>query len=230
MKTLMALCVAALCIGCAAKHWPTQNEPGVRLEGILDEWREMRDAGLQCEDSGRHDNPQVDCGRLRDALERVAVEFPRDAQILFVSAVLAYETGAREQAQFYLDTTLDRSPDHARAAELRSRIALEEGNLAFAERLLDRTIELRPDAAGLREARAAVAYAMRDWAAARRALTTAGRLGAPAWRLDYHEGLISEAEGDLERAEAFYREALAARPDWQAPRSRIRGLWAERAR
>ena len=81
--------------------------------------------------------------------------------------------------------------------------------------------------AALREARAAVAYAMRDWAEARHALTTAERLGAPSWRLDYHHGLVCEAEGDVDRAEMFYRSALEKRPDWAAPRARVRGLWAE---
>ncbi len=228
MKTLLTLFVVVVCAGCASQPWPTEHDPGTKLEDILTEWQEMRAAGLRCEDSDRHDNVRVDCGRLRDALERVAITFPQNTDVLFASAVLAYASGEREQAQFHLDTVLERKPDHATAAELRSRIAIEEGNLAFATRLLDQTIELRPDVASLREVRAAVAYAMRDWEEARKALNTAARLGAPAWRLDYHQGLVCEAEGDVLRAETHYRAALEARPEWEAPQGRLRGLWAER--
>ena len=119
MRVLTMACVVAMFAGCATQPWPAEDDPGVRVDGILAEWRAMREAGLRCEDSGRHDGAQVDCGRLRDALELVSVEFPRDTRVRFASAVLAYEAGERERAQFYLDTLLDRAPDHARAAELR---------------------------------------------------------------------------------------------------------------
>ncbi len=225
---VLTLLVVALG-GCATpRPWPDARDSRVQLDAILAEWREMREAGLSCQDSERHDNVVVDCGRLRDGLERVSLEFPRDPELQFASAVLAYETGEREQAQFYLDMTLSRDPGHVEAAVLRSRIALEEGNAPFAERLLDRTIEVRPEAPGLREARAAVGYALRDWEEARRSLDVAARLGAPEWRVEYHRGLIAEGEGDLSAAKTHYGHAAAARPDWTPPRARIRGIEAER--
>ena len=227
MRVLTGFLVSFLFAGCATQPWPMENDPGVRMDEVVSEWRTMREAGAGCEDSERHDDAQVDCGRLRDALERLSVEFPHDDRIRFASAVLAYETGQRERAQFYLDTLLERAPDHARGAELRSRIAIEDGNLALAERLVERTIELRPDVPSLREAKAAVAYGAGDFVKARHALDTAERLGAPAWRLAYHRGLISEAQGERAGAERYYRDALEARPDWAAPQARIRGLWAE---
>jgi cell division septation protein DedD len=226
LRVLVAL-ACGVAIGCSSAGWPTRGDPRVRLEALLSEWEQMRAAGGACEDSGRHDAPQRDCARLRDELQRLQLEFPRHPALFFAGAVLAYESGAIEQAQAQLDVLLARTPGHARAAVLRARIALEEGNVPFARKLLGQSIDLVPDDFALREAFAAVAYADQDWAGSERALRAAERLGAPAWRIAYHYGLIAEARGDLRTADEQYRKAVLARPDWNAPRVRIRGLWAD---
>lgn len=223
-RSLAAALLAALLPGCATRSWPEASDPGVRLEALLEEWREMRSLGLRCEDSGRHDDAVVDCGRLRNEIEAALVEFPNDVELLFAGAVLAQEASESEQAQALLDTLLSRAPGNARAAILRSQIALEDGNLAFALRLLDRSIELQPADPGLRESRAAVAYLERDWPRARRELTAAERLGAPAWRVAYHRALVAEAVGEWKIAASAYRAAIEARPEWSAPYERLRGL------
>jgi hypothetical protein len=57
-------------------------------------------------------------------------------------------------------------------------------------------------------------------------LSMAGALGAPAWRVAYHRGLIEEASGRLAQASRFYEEALQGNPGWPPAESRLKALRA----
>jgi tetratricopeptide (TPR) repeat protein len=101
---------------------------------------------------------------------------------------------------------------------------VEQGDLPFARRFLEAQIRLAPDHAGLHETYAAALFlggAMDD---ARRELTTAGRLGAPRWRVAYHLGLLEEAAQRLDEARRLYAEALAAHPGWEPAQARLNAL------
>jgi hypothetical protein len=65
---------------------------------------------------------------------------------------------------------------------------------------------------------------------ARRELMTARAMGAPAWRVAYHLGLVEEADGRPATAMAHYREAIQGNPNWQAARSRLNALGAQPSR
>ena len=65
-----------------------------------------------------------------------------------------------------------------------------------------------------------------DWEAAEKRLRAAERLGAPDWRVAYHRGLIAEARGRIDEAEAHYRRSLDASPSFTRARVRLAGLAA----
>ena len=102
---------------------------------------------------------------------------------------------------------------------LRTQIAIDEGNLRFAQPLLDEQPELTADHPGPRELPASVAYLQGEYAQADRSLEIARQLGAPAWRVAYHRGLIAEASDRPEREAQAYAECLETAPDFAPARS-----------
>ena len=219
---LLPLAVAAL--GGCATFQGTPHEADERLAEIVGEWRAQRSAGKGCLDEVGPRRPVVDCGRLLKELDLLALEFPRNPDVLFAAAGLAQEDGRPEKAQTYLSALFALRPSHPEAAILRARIAIGEGNLPLAERTLDQQIELVPDHPGLRETSASVAYLRGDWDAAEQRLRAAEQLGAPDWRIAYHRGLIAEAQGRTDEASAHYRRSLDANPGFERARSRLAGM------
>ena len=61
-----------------------------------------------------------------------------------------------------------------------------------------------------------------------RALDAAAALGAPAWRVDFHRGLVEELRGAFDAAAARYRDALVANPDCAEAQQRLTGIEARR--
>lgn len=224
-----ALILALLVAGCAAPNGPrvmTDEDPDVRLAELLERWDALREIGAAC--SAHPDRgPVADCAQLQNAVERLTLEFPRHAPSLLASAVLSAEAGELQKAQSYLDALFAVSPSHPEAAVLRSRIAIAEGNLRYARRLLSEQVQLAPAHAGLREAQAGVSYLERRWPEAERALAVAEQLGAPAWRVAYHRGLVAEARGAWGEAEEQYQRALIGNPAFTAARARLAGIAAD---
>lgn len=73
-----------------------------------------------------------------------------------------------------------------------------------------------------------IRYLSGEFDAARRELTIAERLGAPAWRVAFNRGLIDEAQGRGDQAMDYYRKALEENPEYEPARFRLRGLESER--
>jgi len=225
-----ALALAALLgLGCAGASGPfgpapERQDAAPQLAALVARWEALEASGRTCQDLPRAGQPERDCGRIELELRRLASEFPNEPSVLLANAVVLHDTGTPSRAQAYLDAALAARPTYPEAAVLRSRIASEEGNLPFARRLLRESIELSPDHPELREAAASVAYLRGDLAEARRQLRAAERLGAPAWRVAYHRGLVAEAADDPEAAAAHYRHALGIRPGYERARSRLAGL------
>jgi tetratricopeptide (TPR) repeat protein len=219
----------AFSFACAwgSQKTPEKEEPSVRVTKLLDEWLRTREDGGSCASGGRS-YPFVDCGRIQAGIVSLGLEFPTNPEVLLVNAVVAFETHQPEQAQSYLDALLEQDPSHPGAAVLRSRLALDQGNLPHALRLLNDQLTLRPDSADLREALGSVYYLSGEFDAARRELTIAERLGAPAWRVAFNRGLIDEAQGRGDQAMDYYRKALEENPEYEPARSRLRGLESER--
>ncbi len=216
---------AALALGAGCQSPPgNPYDPAVRLEALLESWRETRSNGWSCEESAPHDSPIIDCERIRDELEQMAYDFPRNVPVLFANAVVAFEYRRYGRCQMFLDGLFEVQPAHADAAVLRSRIAVREGNMRFARRLLEEQIELTPDHAGLREARAAVFYLTGDLEEADRELRAALRLGAPEARIAYHRGLVAEADDRVREAGHYYARAVELDPEDQRAAGRLRGI------
>lgn len=221
------LATALALAGCAPSSLASRRtaaDPDQRLDEILQAYDSNRAAESGCLDDFEAGHAVVDCGRLRRQVEALALEHPRHVRILLVDAQLAYVAREPVRAQQLLDQVLALDPAQGDAAALRARIALGEGNLRFASVLVARSIRLSPAHAELREVQAATDYLAGRFDDARRALDAAARLGAPAWRVAYHRGLLAEAEGDSTLARQCYEEALTDRPDWAPAAARLAGL------
>jgi tetratricopeptide (TPR) repeat protein len=140
------------------------------------------------------------------------------------AGTLAYDAGEPEKAQNYLDQLFRAQPAHPEAGILRSRIAVDDGNLPLAERVLAMQIQYTPDNAALREAMSGVLYMSGDLQGARTAIDAAALLGAPAWRVAYHRGLVAEAAGQKAEAQTQYQACLDANPSFSAAKSRLSGM------
>ena len=97
-------------------------------------------------------------------------------------------------------------------------------HLPLAQRVLAMQVQYTPDHAGLREALSGVLYMMGDLDGARAAIDAAANLGAPAWRVAYHRGLVAEAAGKADEAQAQYQACIDATPSFLGAKSRLSGM------
>ena len=164
------------------------------------------------------------CDQIVQEIRRMGMSCPNHVAVLLANAIVLYDQRERASAQQYLDRLLTIQPAQPEAAMLRARIALDEGNLPYVKRLLTEQLRVSPDHAGLRETYAAALYLSGDLDDARSNLEYARQFGAPSWRVAYHLGLVEEAAGNTVVAASYYREAIAARPGWLLPVSRLNGL------
>lgn len=218
--TIAAVVASVLLSGCARRSAATRQDcanPDEQLASVLQPYEQLRAAGCTPE-----------CDRLVRAIERLSLVCSGHKATLMANAVIAYDDHRPASAQQLLDIILGQPGTHPDAAALRARIAIEEGNLPFARRLLEQQINLTPDHAGLHETYGAALYLARQLPEAERALTLAGVLGAPRWRIQYHLGLIREAEARFDEAIRHYTESLAGRPGWLPAQSRLNALRATR--
>jgi tetratricopeptide (TPR) repeat protein len=211
--------LASACSSYSFGHRDEECSPDERLDRLLDAYEAGRSAGINA--SG---NLLVDCERARNAVERLALEFPNHPRILMAAGTLAYEAGEPEKAQNYVDSVFRVEPGHPEAGILRSRIARDEGNMPLARRVVEMQIQYRPDHAGLREAHSGVLFESGDLEGARAAIAAAEALGAPAWRVAFHRGLIAEKAGQIAEARAQYQACLDENPSHETAKSRLSGM------
>ncbi len=220
-------CALVLVLGCRTPSDPAASnphDPRPRLASLIAAWQSAHRDGRSCEQSRPEETPLVDCERIRKEIERLAITFPNHPDVLLANAVVAFEAGRKDEAEKDLDALRRIDPIQPEATLLRARIAIAEGNLRFAGRLLDEQIELTPDHAGLHELSSSLLYLEERYDDAGFELELAARLGAPAWRVAYHRGLIFEATGRLAEAENAYRVCLDLEPDFAPGGSRLRAL------
>lgn len=222
----IALAGAALLLGCQSITTPPDEarvDPDAKIQELHSLWEIAPDHISAC--NCKEVRSQVPSrAAIRGQAEALLFRYPRHVPTLLFTSVMAYEAGEPHEAEKRLDDLLVIQPSHPEAAVLRSRIALEDGNSQFATRLLQDQIQMRPDHAGLREALAAAHFVTGDLPAAAMSLQVADQLGAPSWRVAYHEGVLAEAQGDEGRARERFEAALAGQPDWDLPRQRLEGL------
>jgi tetratricopeptide (TPR) repeat protein len=222
IPAVLALVVALLASGCTSSSFGHRDEncsADQRLDGLLQAYEEGRNNGVNS--SG---NLLVDCERTRNAIERLALEFPGHARTLMAAGTLAYEAGEPEKAQNYVDMVFKVEPSHAEAGVLRSRIAIDDGNFPLALRVVETQIQYNPANAALRETHSSVLFMSGDYAGARAAMDVAASLGAPAWRVAFHRGLIAEKAGQAGEARTQYQACIDANPSYEAAKSRLSGM------
>jgi len=198
-------------------------DPDAQLAAVLQPLEQARANGCN---ASAVKNGESDCDRLRRELDRLLVVCPVHAPTLIANAVFAYDERQPVKAQQLLDQVLAQPGSYPDAVVLRARIAVEEGNVPFARRLLEQQIRLVPDHAELHETLGATLYLAGRLPEATRELETARALGAPAWRIAYHLGLVAEGAGRFDEAIQRYTESLAGNPEWAAARSHLNALRA----
>ncbi len=199
-------------------------DPDTRLDLILSENLEARQRGDRCQNFPAEPGRSKDCQRLQREVARLYAEYPERERVLMANAVLQFDEGRYEAAQFLLDQLLAKPGSHPEAGILRARIALAEGNTTRARAVLEQQIRLRPDYAELHETVASAEYLDGNYEAALRSLRVAQLLGAPAWRLSYHRGLIEEARGHPDIACGHYRDATLQQSGFRPAVARMLGL------
>ena len=221
--------IAFLCFilltSCATRRLPRSTNTCATAPALLREaWNTLQDkrsAGGGCKGDS-----EVQCEQIRLEISRLGQNCPGDQQALLANAILAYDERQWAKAQQLLDRLLASSQPNAEAAALRARVAIEEGNLPYALRFLSDQIRLTGDHAGLREVYASALFLHGDHQQASDQLAFAAKLGAPEWRVEYGRGLIAEALGQWDAARQHFEAAVAVRPDWNMPKSRLRALGA----
>lgn len=201
-----------------------QPDPDARLDALLELREPKAKSRDHCQEIWDADHAIVDCQRVQREIDRLYAEFPENERILMANAVVQYADGRRESAQFLLDQLLSKPGSHPDAAILRSRIAFAEGNTNRARTLLKTQIKRAPDNAELHETLAAAYYLEGKYAEAENELRVATILGAPQWRVAYHQGLVQEALGRADLACTDYHRAIHLKPDFRAAMARIIGL------
>jgi tetratricopeptide (TPR) repeat protein len=218
---LLWACSASSCARRPLRLTTPCSTAGPRLAEAWSALDEARKAAGGCdEDNGMR------CEALRAQIERLSIDCASNPDIVMSNALLAYDQRNFVRAQQLLDELSTLQVSYPEAAVLRARIALDQGNMPFALRFLDQQIRQTGDHAGLREVYASALYLTGRWDEAKEQLAIAQRLGAPAWRVAYGQGLIEEAAGKRDEAQKRYQEALLAKPGWKLAASRLRALEA----
>lgn len=212
---ILTLSVVATACATHAAHDPLECRlPDAALAGIL----EGGDEASAC----RADIAA--CDGIRHRLNDLALVCPAHVPTQMAIAALAADAHDFALAEAALDRVLSTRDPGAAAAALRAQVAIEVGNLPFARRLLREQVAIHPDDPMLREVQSALLYLTGDYDAARLELLVARALGAPAGRVAYHQGLVEETSGHPDIAVTYYRDALAADPDFGRARARLTAL------
>lgn len=187
---------------------------------------EIELASIQAGDYCRQD-PHSTFNGCDGALQRLTQLFTRfpDYERLQLALAVAYQARNRNrEAQYYLDLLLDRDRPRPEAAILAARLAMEEGNTRRALTLLEAQKRLNPMHPGIHEALAAVFYLNHQPHKGFTALASAEHLGAPAWRVAYHRGLLFELSKNESAACEQYAKSYTLKNSFGLPEGRILGL------
>jgi len=218
--------VLLLLSACTYRDQYVDNECPLPESQLMPAWKKWQEARMKPGGCGSLHSETYICQEQRREIERVAYICPTYVPGLMALAILAYDEQQYARAQQYLDGLFGLQRVHAPAAVLRGRIALEEGNLPFAQRFLAEHVKLSPDDAELREVYAGALFLSGKVPEAKAQLNVAANLGAPAWRVAYHQGVFEETGGNLHQALQYYEAALRERADWDLALARRDGIIA----
>lgn len=172
-------------------------------------------------------DPQSDfngCDGVLQRLTQLYTRFPDMERLQFALAISFHARDKNREALYYLDRLLDYDHPRPEAAILAARLAMEEGNIQRAESLLRAQKRVTPMHPVLHETLAAVFYLKHEPEQGFAALAAAEQLGAPAWRLAYHRGLLFELSNNEAAACEQYAKSFAINSSFGFPEGRILGL------
>lgn len=224
--------VMAGMLGCVSPSPSRTQSPDVELAALLEDLQRLR--GGSFDGGGEESYSSLDAqrdqageiGLIEEDLRGLALTFPAHVPTLVANAALAYERRDAVRAQKYLDQALFQDPIHLAATLLRVRIASEAGNLPYARRKLKELIQVLPDSPEAHEAYSGVLYLAGDYEEATQTLDLVDRLRGDetlTWRTSYHRGLIAEAQGHFDEANAHYQHSQSLSPGF-TPAAR-RSAW-----
>ncbi|MBA6350287.1 M48 family metallopeptidase [Colwellia sp. BRX8-9] len=173
---------------------------------------------LNCHDNSK---PIVDCFRFASELNALYLKYPNHKRIMMTSALVEFEIGNTNTSQQLLDLILSKRGAFPEAAILRSRIAMEEGNLTLARTIVKRQLSVTPYNPHLYELQAAYYYLEGKYTKALQAITSAERFMESDWRINYHRGIIYEAQQQWYKACKEYTGVLREQPDNQMMSAKI---------
>jgi tetratricopeptide (TPR) repeat protein len=211
----LVLCSLPLLAACAA--WNPDHEPDPQQQ--LDRLLPATEADAAALDANQREE-------LRQTLERLAARHTNHVPTQVAAAAMAFADGDVQRAAGLVERVLELAPANVEARSLRIRLAVADGGMELAQRLVDDGLRLRPDAAALHESQAWLHQLACRQPQALAALALAERLGAPAWRVEFHRGLLAEQAGDDDAARQHYRRVRELQPDCEPATQRLRALAA----
>lgn len=225
MKSASLVFICALLIqGCASEQAFVQDvvDPEQEVERLVELELQNIHEGNYCKR-----DPQSTFGGCDGVLRRLGQLFTRFPDLERLQLALAISNHARKrnrEAQYYVDLLLAKDQPRPEAAILGARLAMEEGNTRRAEQLLKAQRRVNPVHAGIQETLAAVFYLKHEPEPGFAALAAAEQLGAPAWRISYHRGLMYELANNEAAACEQYAKSLGINPGFGPPEGRILDL------
>jgi len=217
LRILFVSLTGLFAAGCSLWDPDHETPPDDRLRAILDQL------------DGQERLEPLQRERPRFELDRLATRHPDHVPSQVAAAAMVLDAGERVRAQGFLDRVLDLEPDNADARAMRVRVAVADGSLDLARKIVDDGLRLRPDAATLFESSAWLHQLEGRPEDAIEALGVARRLGAPAWRVAFHIGVVEEGRGNFLAAEDSYESAISERDgEFEDAQRRLRGLRAKR--
>ena len=209
--------------GCSSAGRDVRNDPDLRLAELLEEWQDVRAISPRAE---ANVDPQIsrDVAAIPVELDRLLLEYPNHSPSLEVAAEMAFARGDWTRAERYATRRLALPGASPRASVIQIQLALKNGNRALARELCDRAIRLRPDDVRLCESSAGVAYLSGDYELATAELSRCQRLGGDRAKIEYHRGLVAEAQGNMTLARRHYDRCLEANPEFAPAKVRQRAL------
>lgn len=161
---------------------------------------------------------------IQSHLERLALLSPNHVPTLMTAAVIAYQSEDAPRTQRYLDWVLGIDPRNVEAAVLRIRLLVEQGNLSRAKSFTEEFLQIAPEQPQVWESYAAVLYMQEDYAGARQALENGMALTDGEDCVQYHLGLIAEAQEQWTAAREHYMQAAESQDRCREHALRYKGL------
>lgn len=224
IKASFLLLIALVMTGCASqqKFIGEIEDPEQEVTRLIEHELTNIQSGEYCRPDPQ--SPFNGCDGALQRLTQLFTKFPDYERLQLALAVSYQARNKNREAQYYLDLLLKKDRPRPEAAILAAKLAMEEGNTRRAETLLNAQKRLNPMHAGIHETLAAVFYLNHEPEKGFSALAAAEQLGAPAWRVAYHRGLLYELSKNESAACAQYAKSYTEKASFRLPEGRILGL------